>query len=521
MASGAISQILAAASVTFCAALAQADWATDSGSPTILLSGAGDQAQPKVEPDTTGGFYVAHYDSNGGGYDMALARFDANANLLWRVVVANLAQSSTEDYGFSVDSTGNAYLSFRDDRTPMVQITAAKVALNGTLPWGSGGVQLTANTSDLSHSPRARVLANGDVAVGWSQSNKATVNLVSPAGAKRWILPYTMTDGTAASYILSDIQPSGASDLLVSAVRYTTFTGVKYQQVQKLSSAGATLFPGTAVAVHTSGSLQIGNYPPFESDGAGGAIFCWYATSPLQCYVQHVSSTGMRLFGTGGVGVTTTTTQERVSPRMAFDAAANRIYVAWSEHTPNTSIYGAGAQSFDAATGARQWTNNGFMFAPLETVYSYTWAMASMTPDGPNFGAVRSTSFIDNTLMALGATATAETRWIPAATPVAASQATLFRNTTTRIDDSGTVIVWQGADSDGGAILAARLGDNGALGAGPPAGNPADLDGDGVVGGADLAMLLGAFGASGPGDLDGDGTVGGADLAALLAAFGS
>jgi hypothetical protein len=57
------------------------------------------------------------------------------------------------------------------------------------------------------------------------------------------------------------------------------------------------------------------------------------------------------------------------------------------------------------------------------------------------------------------------------------------------------------------------------------AANPADLDGDGAVGAADLAVLLGAWGACPPkggcpADLDGDGTVGASDLTALLAAWG-
>ncbi|MCA9290969.1 MAG: hypothetical protein KDA25_07565 [Phycisphaerales bacterium] len=49
---------------------------------------------------------------------------------------------------------------------------------------------------------------------------------------------------------------------------------------------------------------------------------------------------------------------------------------------------------------------------------------------------------------------------------------------------------------------------------------PADLDGDGVVGSADLAILIAAYDDSGPGDLDGDRVVTGADLGLLLAAFG-
>ena len=48
----------------------------------------------------------------------------------------------------------------------------------------------------------------------------------------------------------------------------------------------------------------------------------------------------------------------------------------------------------------------------------------------------------------------------------------------------------------------------------------ADLDEDGVIGGADLGLLLGAWGGAGKGDLDGDGIVGGADLGILLGAWG-
>ena len=55
---------------------------------------------------------------------------------------------------------------------------------------------------------------------------------------------------------------------------------------------------------------------------------------------------------------------------------------------------------------------------------------------------------------------------------------------------------------------------------GPPqGGNPADLDGDGIVGAADLAILLGQWGGSGAADLDGDGGVGASDLAILLGAW--
>lgn len=45
---------------------------------------------------------------------------------------------------------------------------------------------------------------------------------------------------------------------------------------------------------------------------------------------------------------------------------------------------------------------------------------------------------------------------------------------------------------------------------------PGDLNGDARVGGADLTLLLGSWGASGRGDIDGSGSVGGGDLSILL-----
>jgi hypothetical protein len=51
--------------------------------------------------------------------------------------------------------------------------------------------------------------------------------------------------------------------------------------------------------------------------------------------------------------------------------------------------------------------------------------------------------------------------------------------------------------------------------------NPADLDGSGLVDGADLGILLANWGQAGLGDIDADGIVGGADLGILLAAWGS
>ena len=50
--------------------------------------------------------------------------------------------------------------------------------------------------------------------------------------------------------------------------------------------------------------------------------------------------------------------------------------------------------------------------------------------------------------------------------------------------------------------------------------NPADLNGDRVVNGADLGQLLAGWGQPGRTDLNGSGTTDGADLGMMLSAWG-
>ncbi|MFO0874063.1 MAG: LamG-like jellyroll fold domain-containing protein [Phycisphaerales bacterium] len=89
-------------------------------------------------------------------------------------------------------------------------------------------------------------------------------------------------------------------------------------------------------------------------------------------------------------------------------------------------------------------------------------------------------------------------------------------------DSFATYDVLIEADTDNDGVLELiGIGSISFVASEAPALCPADLNGDGVVDGADLGTLLGAWGASGPvGDLNGDGFVDGSDLGLLLGAWG-
>ena len=87
------------------------------------------------------------------------------------------------------------------------------------------------------------------------------------------------------------------------------------------------------------------------------------------------------------------------------------------------------------------------------------------------------------------------------------------------------VVEWEDdCNNDGivdyGQILLGQLADTDGSGVPDSCERPADIDGDGSVGGSDLALLLGNWGGTGTGDINGDGAVNGGDLAMLLGDWG-
>ena len=96
-----------------------------------------------------------------------------------------------------------------------------------------------------------------------------------------------------------------------------------------------------------------------------------------------------------------------------------------------------------------------------------------------------------------------------------------FANTGTFDLDATYNQPWDGMPASGGFDIGAYTCIIFSQGDPPPAGNPADINGDGTVNGQDLAALLGAWGSKGgAADVNGDGLVNGADLAALLGSWG-
>jgi hypothetical protein len=351
-----------------------AQWSSD---PMVNLGVAvkpNDQVQPKIRPTPDGGCYISWFDNDPNGhfpfgYDVFMQRLDAAGVAQWvagGIRFADLGMSSTQDYGLDVDADGSALLAFLDDRRLSgVTVTTMKVDPAGEQLWGSHGRQV-ARGSDFKGNPKITALSDGSAVAGWIDGNNIKFQRITRAGRKLWgASGITITAPAGLTYSLADLHAGEDGTAIASWVSSAGFSGPKLLLANKLSADGSLLWGDMHVTVFDGGSLQFGNFPPFVTDGAGGAVFGWYQVSPLQSLAQHILADGTEAFPHNGVPGSTNTAHDQVNPTVSYDPATGSTYLFWDEilEGPLTNE-GISGQKFDPA-GVRQWGDFGLTVQPL------------------------------------------------------------------------------------------------------------------------------------------------------------
>ena len=358
--------------------LASSAWAQWSSDPSKNLpladkGNGNDQVQPKIRPLSHGGWYVSWFDADPNspppvGYDVYLQRLSPGGVEKFRhdgIRVADLGNSSTEDYGLDVDTSGNALLAFLDTREGAnQQVTAAKISSSGKALWGKLGVQLTHGSSASNAAPKIAGTSDGDIVVAWTSDSNVVLQKLDASGHPLWGNGIVLSE-SGYNYGLADLHAADNGSVIVSWTRDHGFGSNRYLYANKLSVHGHLLWGKGHVKVLDSGSLQFGAFPYFVPDGNGGAVFAWYTNSPsLQCFAQHVRGNGHEAFPHNGSEASTNVTNVRVSPAASYRAATDEVFLFWTEEDSNQVLNGVYGQKFDA-NGARKWGDSGLAVVPL------------------------------------------------------------------------------------------------------------------------------------------------------------
>ncbi|HEY1659513.1 MAG TPA: hypothetical protein VGG14_14260 [Candidatus Sulfotelmatobacter sp.] len=362
-----------------CLAFSAAAFAQWSSNPAVNLALAddnngSDQVQPKLVPIPGAGWYVSWFDSNPSapppvGYDVFFQRLNSGGVEQYQhggLMVADLSNSSTEDYGLDKDIQDNALIAFLDTREGSnQQVTAAKLPPHGPPAWGLLGVQLT-NDSNFHADPKIAGTSDGGIVVGWTSNSEVVLQKLNPAGVPQWGSGVVFSQ-TGYNYTLSDLHAADNGSVIASFVIGQGFGSNSQLRANKVSSTGTLLWGSGNVDIFDVGSLQFGNFPYFVYDHNGGAVFAWYTNSPtLQCFAQHILADGSEAFPHNGSPVSANGANVRVDPVAAYRASTQEVFVFWTEEDSLQVVNGVSGQKFNSS-GAPQWGADGLTIVPLGT----------------------------------------------------------------------------------------------------------------------------------------------------------
>jgi hypothetical protein len=355
------------------ASLAWGQWSPDPAQNLALADRTNnDQVQPKIKALTGNGWYVSWFDADPTtpppvGYDPTLQRLNSGGMEQFAhngVKVADLGNSSTQDYGLDIDSKGRALLTFLDTRAGSnQQVTAAKIGPEGGPMWGPRGVQLTHDNA-FHAAPKIAGTSDGDVVVAWTSDSNVMVQRLSSKGRPLWG-PGIVFSEAGFNYSVADLHAGDNGSVILSMVRDQGFGSNRQLRANKLDATGALLWGAQNIAIFDQGSLQFGNFPYFIPDGLGGAVFAWYTSSPaLQCFAQHIRSDGSEAFPHNGSPASTNMANVRVDPSASYRADTDETFLFWTEEDSLQALNGVSAQKFDSK-GGRRWGQTGLVLVPL------------------------------------------------------------------------------------------------------------------------------------------------------------
>lgn len=456
-----------------------AAWSPDPAVNLVIADRGGEETQAKILPRADGGFYISWFDNTDGGYDMRLQRLDAQGNAVWPhggIRVADRSYSSTTDYGFAVDTAGDALLSFQcctqgagDER-----IVVVKIGADGQPAWGAAGIAVSTLGEGAVVSYVAAAADGGALATWMNDAGQGRVQKLDAAGQPRWGATGVTVPGPATGLkFMADIENAGQGDAIVAWSNQSGATRIL--RAQKFAAAdGAPLWGNDGVRVADTGNLQAGYFPKILPDGAGGAVFAYYDISGVafNVRVQHIDADGGRRFGADGVLATTDTSKGHYSPSATYDPASGTTHLIWVDGTTiNQQAYdGLYAQRIDAG-GVRIWPDGGRELVPMTMSTDGTHALSQLValpaPDGLLAAWVTgNTSVAANPISTLRLNAAGALVWTgPVALKSRANRTSRLTGTTS--PDGYAAYVWSegvGNDAGGLDVIAQNLSYAGALG---------------------------------------------------------
>lgn len=289
------------------------------------------------------------------------AQWNSNPSLNTPVCLSNGKQI---DLRMMEDGSGGTIITWKDYRASngLPDIYAQRFDAFGYPMWMGNGVIICDETHDQS-TPAIVSDMRGGAIIAWSDwrsmiERDIYAQRIDANGNIQW---------TANGMNVTNLSQREHSEKIVSdgkggvIIAFEKQNGVWDIWAQRLDSSGNKMWGPGGVAVTTvSGNRR--NHK-IQKDQHGGAIITWQdlrSGSNYDIYAQRLDSNGNLLWGTAAKPVCTAT-GDQINAKIESDSATNGAYIAWQD-TRSSADYDIYMQRLDS-NGNTKWANDGIVIS--------------------------------------------------------------------------------------------------------------------------------------------------------------
>jgi photosystem II stability/assembly factor-like uncharacterized protein len=347
----------------------RAQWSTDPNTNTAVCTASGAQAYPQIVSDGNGGAIMVWQDKrNGTDYDIYAQRFNASGVAQWSAngIVICSAIGNQQNPKVSSDGTGGAIVVWEDYRSGvMADIYTQRINHGGSPLWSSGGVGLCTATGGQSLTIGNSVISadgSGGAIIVWADYRSGNSDVFCQKIHSSGVPVWTTNGISVCSASLNQFNPvivsDGSGGVIIGWDDKRNGTDENIY-VQRISPAGSALWGLDGISICSEPGSQ--TLPVIVSDGSGGAIIGWHdkrASSTNDIFAQRINGSGNPLWMPTGYPVCTAAA-EQSSLRMISDGASGAILTWVDARNSSSTGYDIYAQKMIAGGSPGGWNLNG------------------------------------------------------------------------------------------------------------------------------------------------------------------
>ncbi len=302
-----------------------------------VCNAIGHQYNPHIAPDGLGGILIAWQDGRNdqGQFDIFAQRLNGGGHAMWTQngVAACLATGDQTEPRLVQDGSGGAIVTWSDYRSGTSDIYAQRILSNGQVAWTTDGV-VVCNAANVQQNVQLVSDGAGGSILSWQDRRTGTFDniyaqRIDANGQRKWNVDGVQVAPSPGPQYYPQMVSDGSDGAVITW--QDNRTGTDYDiYAQRLNISGQTLWAANGLAVCTAAGHQ---YNPQLVRDESSVLITWQdkrKVTDFDIYAQRLDLSGIAEWQTNGNAVCISP-YDQYAPQLTVDSLQGAI-ITWADY---------------------------------------------------------------------------------------------------------------------------------------------------------------------------------------------